>query len=169
MLLSRKNVTRTPSTEYDKIQMIFSTPQPESSRNSWKEELDLFVRENKQELAALAWGIYQQQQEAGNENPDTLGIDLEPSPHFICCSRESVETLNRKVGDRLREVLGIIDNHQPDKEVLILGVGAGQIQLVQYEADPVPPQCFQNVGETVDRLLDILEARMVEQINIRTV
>ncbi|MDY6937027.1 MAG: hypothetical protein SWY16_05105 [Cyanobacteriota bacterium] len=146
--------------------MSFTRPQPENSSNPWKRELDRFVRNNKQELAALAWGLYQEQQESGNDCPDTLGIDLQPTPHFFSCSREAIETLDRNVGNRLREVLGILDGHQPDKEVLILGIGGGQIQLVQYKSEPTPPECFTELGETIDTLLERLESRMVEQISI---
>jgi hypothetical protein len=33
----------------------------------------------------------------GKSQTDTLGIDLQPEPHFIRCSRQSLEELNKNV------------------------------------------------------------------------
>jgi hypothetical protein len=139
---------------------MFGTPLPNNAENKWRREIDRFVKANQTELAALVWGL---QQEWGDRK-DTLGIDLQPSPHFICCSHEAVEKLNENLDDRLQEVLGILDGYQQAKEVVVLVVGNGQIKLVQFTPDPPPPDCFEQVGATVDELLDRLESRLAEQM-----
>jgi hypothetical protein len=128
----------------------------------WRDQLDRFVKQNSQEIAALAWGIHQR-------DPDsdaTLGIDIDPKPHFVTCPRSAIETLNQKVDNRLREMMGVIDNHNPEVEVLLIGIGKGQLQAVQYKPQPEPPQCFEEVGEDVDTLIDRLEQRMGAQIDV---
>lgn len=124
--------------------------------HQWRQQLDRFVKANSQELAALAWGLHLQ-------DPDsdaTLGIDVEPTPHFVICPRSALVTLNEKVDNQLRVMMGVVENHNPDVEVLLLGIGQGQIHAIQYQPQPEPPQCFEEVGDDVDTLLDRLEARM---------
>lgn len=135
---------------------------PPANDDQWRKQLDRFVKQNSQELAALAWGLHQQ----NPDSDDTLGIDIDPKPHFITCPRSAIEALNQKVDNRLREMMGVIDNHNPDVEVLIVGVGKGQLQAIQYQPQPAPPQCFEDVGEDVDTLLDRLEQRMGAQIDV---
>jgi hypothetical protein len=140
--------------------MQFSNPTPQNAENQWRKQLDRFVKENQKDLAALSWGLHLE----GGDNAQILGIDLDPSPHFISCSREEIETLNRNLDNQLRELLGVLDGHKPELEVLILGIGKGQIKAIHYKATPTPPECFAEVGETVDTLIDRLEARMQEEI-----
>ncbi|TVR11896.1 MAG: hypothetical protein EA395_06860 [Phormidium sp. GEM2.Bin31] len=127
----------------------------------WRRQLDQFVKANSQELAALAWGLHLQDPEGDS----TLGIDVEPTPHFITCPREALVTLNEKVDNQLRVMMGVVENHNPEIEVLLLGIGRGQIQAIQYQPQPEPPQCFEEVGEDVDTLLDRLEQRMQTAID----
>jgi hypothetical protein len=140
--------------------MKFSNPTPQNAENQWRKQLDRFVKENQKELAALSWGL---SLESGDVT-QTLGIDLDPSPHFVSCSREAIETLNRNLDNQLRELIGVLDGHKPELEVLIIGIGKGQIKAIQYKATPPPPECFTEIGESVDTLIDRLEAKMQEEI-----
>ncbi|AFY51201.1 hypothetical protein Nos7524_5487 [Nostoc sp. PCC 7524] len=140
--------------------MMFGNNQPESGDNQWRGQLDRFVKENQQELAALAWGLWL----ANGDSQGTIGIDLQPTPHFVYCPQEAVEKLNSNVENRLQEILGIIKHHQPEVEVLMIGIGKGEIKLIQFAPEPAPPVCFEQVGKDVDSLLDMLEERMGERI-----
>lgn len=132
---------------------------PRNAENEWRFQLDQFVKEHQKQLAALSWGLRQEW-----ENTDTLGIDLCPTPHFVACSRQAIEELNRKVNDQLREALGVLDGYKPEEEVVIIGIGNGQIKLVNFQSDPPPPKCLQEVEEDIDTLIAQLEKRLVEQV-----
>jgi len=140
--------------------MMFGSTPPESGDNKWRQQLNQFVKANQQELAALAWGFWI---ENGDSN-GTLGIDLKPTPHFVYCPREAIETLNNKVENQLQEILGILDAHKPEKEVLMIGIGSNQIKLIQFEPEPPPAICFEQVAADVNTLVKRLEQRMSEQI-----
>jgi hypothetical protein len=140
--------------------IMFGRSQPEKAEDKWKHQLDRFAKENQQELAALAWGLFLER----GESEDTLGIDLQPMPHFVYCPRQAIEELNRKVENHLQEILGVVDAHKPDKEVLIVGIGNDQIKLIQFEPEPAPPACFEQVGKDVNTLLDRLEQGLKEQL-----
>ncbi|MBW4642262.1 MAG: hypothetical protein KME23_04475 [Goleter apudmare HA4340-LM2] len=142
--------------------MMFGSTQPESGDYKWRRQLDKFVKENQQELAALFWGLWL---ENGNSQ-GTIGIDLQPTPHFVYCPQAEIEKLNNKVENRLQEILGIFENHQPEVEVVMIGIGKGEIKLIQFAPEPPPPNCFQQIGKDVDGLLELLEQRMSEQINL---
>ena len=139
---------------------MFGKPQPEREEDKWKHQIARFVNDHKPELAALAWGLHLE----GGESQDTLGIDLQPMPHFVYCPRNAIEELNRKANNQLQEILGIVDAHKPEKEVLIIGIGNDQIKLIQYEPEPVPTVCFEQVGKDVDTLLSELEKSLKEQL-----
>lgn len=139
---------------------MFGRPQPERAEDQWKHQLDRFVRDNQQELAALSWGLFLER----GESEETLGIDLQPTPHFVYCPRTAIEQLNRQVENHIQEVLGILDAHNPEQEVLIIGIGNDQIKLIQFEPEPPPPACFEQVAADVDTLLSRLEQRLSEQI-----
>ncbi|MCL1470601.1 hypothetical protein LAY57_07925 [Argonema antarcticum A004/B2] len=141
--------------------VMFSTTQSDRGENSWRSQLNEFVKANQQELAALAWGLFVQRGESDN---NTLGIDLEPKPHFIYCARPAIEALNHKVDNQLQEILGILDAHNPKQEVLLIGIGNAQIKLVQFEPEPPPPVCFEQAATDVNTLLERLEQRMCEQL-----
>ena len=139
---------------------LFGTTQPERAEDKWKRQLDQFVKANQQELAALSWGLFLER----GESEDTLGIDLEPSPHFVYCPREAIEELNHNVKNHLQEILGVVDAHKPEQEVLIIGIGNDQLKLIQFEPEPSPPTCFEQVAVDVDTLLKQLEQRLKEQL-----
>lgn len=140
--------------------IMFGRPQPEKAEDKWKHQLDRFAKDNQQELAALAWGLSLER----GESTDTVGIDLQPTPHFVYCPREAIEELNRNVENHLQEILGIVDAHNPEKEVLIIGIGNDQIKLIQFEPEPAPPACFEQVGKDVDTLLEQLEHRLCQHL-----
>lgn len=140
--------------------IMFGRPQPERAEDQWKRQLDRFAQEHQHELAALSWGLFL---EAG-ESRETLGIDLQPSPHFVYCPKSAIEELNRRVQSQIQEILGIVEAHQPEQEVLIIGIGADQIKLIQFEPEPPPPACFEQVGKDVDTLLKQLEERLSQQL-----
>ena len=142
---------------------IFESNKPEPDKNSWQYQLDLFVENNRQELAALAWGFYQEQ---GDQNT-TLGIDVIPTPHFISCSRESLEKLNKSVNNKLQEILGLVDGYQPEQEVLMIGFANNGVKLIYFEPELNPPECFKKLGQSIDSLLEQLEAKMTAQIKIK--
>ncbi|BAY11267.1 beta-carboxysome assembly chaperone CcmS [Calothrix sp. NIES-2098] len=140
--------------------MFFGSTQPELGDSKWRSQLDRFVKANQPELAALFWGLWL---ENGNSQ-GTIGIDLQPTPHFVYCPLDEIEKLNSKVESRLQEILGIIENHKPEVEVVMIGIGKGEIKLIQFAPEPAPPACFEQVGKDVDGLLELLEQRMKEQI-----
>ncbi|BAZ91543.1 hypothetical protein NIES932_30560 [Raphidiopsis curvata NIES-932] len=139
---------------------MFNNPNLQTSNSKWHKQLDKFVKENEQELAALFWGLWL---ENGNSQ-GTIGIDLQPQPHFVYCPQEAVEKLNERVEKRLQELLGIIDNNNPETEVLMIGIGQGEIKLIQFAPESSPRTCFEQVNQDVDTLLDLLEQKMIEQI-----
>ncbi|MGB5961364.1 MAG: hypothetical protein WBG73_11940 [Coleofasciculaceae cyanobacterium] len=142
--------------------IMFGKPQPERAEDQWKYQLARFANEHKLELAALSWGLYLEM----GENQETIGIDLQPTPHFVYCPKSSIEELNRKAENKLQEVLGIVDAHQPEKEVLIIGIGNDQIKLIQFEPEPIPAVCFEQVGKDVDTLLGELQELLSKQLNV---
>ncbi|MDF2388187.1 hypothetical protein JMG10_42585 [Nostoc ellipsosporum NOK] len=141
--------------------MMFASTQPESGDNKWRRQLDKFAKENQQELAALFWGLWLE----NGDSQGTIGIDLQPTPHFVYCPKEAIEKLNDRVENRLQEILGIVENHKPEVEVVMIGIGKGEIKLIQFAPQPAPPDCFQQVGKDVNELLELLEQRMQEQLN----
>ncbi len=140
--------------------MMFGSTQPDRGENNWRRQLDQFAKANQRELAALSWGLFLER----GESDDTLGIDLEPTPHFVYCPREAIETLNSNVENQLQEILGVVDAHKPEQEVLIIGIGSDQIKLIQFEPEPPPPICFEQVAQDVDTLLERLEQRLTQQM-----
>ncbi|MGB2924158.1 MAG: hypothetical protein WBB82_02545 [Limnothrix sp.] len=136
-------------------------PQPQEK---WRSHVDWFVQDYKAQLAALAWGL---QQEWDNDGT-ILGIDLQPQPHFVPCSRETVQTLNKRVGGRLQEIIGLIDGADLDKEILVLCIGGGQVKLIYYVAEPTPAECFEQHGADLDQLIQELETTMTKTIKFET-
>ncbi len=128
---------------------------PTSEQKDWQ-KLDEFVAANKENIAALVWIFYQ---ERGNTE-EILAIDLQPTPRFVSCSREAIETLNENTDNRLREVLGILDGYKPEEEVLIIGMSRDRIKLIFFTPEPTPPECFEQLGKDFNTLLDDLEAQL---------
>ncbi len=138
----------------------FGGNQDSKPEDKWRWQLDDFARDHQQQLAALAWGL---QQEWGELN-NILGIDLKPKPHFVACSREAIEKLNRNTNEQLQEILGLIDGYKPEEEVLILAIGEGQIKLIHFQAKPIPSVCFQEAEENIDALITSLEASLATKL-----
>lgn len=136
--------------------MFFGSPQPNSTENNWRRQLDQFAKTYQQDLAALSWGLWLE----NGDSQGTLGIDLQPKPHFVYCPKSAIEALNDSVENKLQEILGIVDNHKPEQEVLIIGIGNEQIKLIHYEPEPAPPVCFEQSAVDVDTLIEQLEQRL---------
>lgn len=136
--------------------MFFTNSQTETAENKWKRQIDRFAKENQTELAALFWALWL---ENGNSQ-GTIGIDLKPQPHFVYCPQIEIEKLNNNVENRLQEILGIIANNNPEKEVVMIVIGMAEIKLIQFAPEPSPPGCFQQIGQDIDSLLDLLENRL---------
>ncbi len=140
--------------------IMFGASEPEKAEDQWKHQLTRFAKENQRELAALAWGLFLER----GKSEDTLGIDLKPSPHFVYCPKKALAELNERVENHIQEILGIVDAHKPEQEVLIIGIGNDQIKLIQFEPEPAPPACFEQVGQDVDALLGQLEQRLSQRL-----
>ncbi len=140
--------------------LSFGNSQPNRVVSKWQRQLDQFVRANYQELAALVWGM-SQQPEAEDK---TIGIDCQPVPRFVYCPREAIEKLNINVNEHLQEILGVIDGHDPREEVLIIGIGDGEIKLINFKPELSPQECFEITGEKVGTLLDKLEQSLGEYL-----
>ena len=126
----------------------------------WRSQLDFFVDDYQVELAALAWGLKQEWKEDG----DVLGIDLQPTPHFVACSQDSLNKLNRNTRGRLQEILGIVDGYDSALEVVIIGIGEGQIKLINFQPEIPPADCFASTDGDIDRLISTLETALAEYI-----
>ncbi len=135
---------------------------PNDTANLWKEKLNQFVKQNQQSLAAIAWGLHQERQ--ASDNDDILGLDLHPQPRFVNCPRSALEKLNENVDGKIQEVLGIIDNHKPTEEVAILGIGNGQLQLLHFQPQLPPPECYSQATEDLDTLLASLETKLSQSL-----
>ncbi|MEM7554211.1 MAG: hypothetical protein AAF378_08925 [Cyanobacteria bacterium P01_A01_bin.84] len=140
--------------------MIFPSTQPESPEDKWKHHLDKFVKANQPELAALSWGLWLQ----NGSTQGIIGIDLQPTPHFVYCPQEAVEKLNDNVDNQLQEILGLAEHYNPEVEVLIIGIGKGQIKLIYFQPETPPPEFFEKLGQDVDTLLTQLEEGMSKGI-----
>ncbi len=138
----------------------FGDNRPEIAEQKWRSQLDLFVNNYEQQLAALAWGL---QQEWGESN-DVLGIDLQPTPHFVACSQDSLEKLNQNTRGIVQEILGIVDNYDPAVEVVIVGIGKGQLKLINFQPKITPAECFIAMNSDIDSLIIGLETALIEYI-----
>ena len=139
---------------------MFGNTQPDIPQPKWLHKLDKFVKAHHLELAALSWALWQQN---GNSQ-GTIGIDLQPKPHFVYCPKEAIEKFNDNVDNKLQEILGLVENYQPEAEVLMIGIGKEQIKLVYFEPETPPPLCFERVNQDVDGLMDLLEEWMGKEI-----
>lgn len=137
------------------------SPQP---KEKWRSQVDWFVQDYRPQLAALAWGL---QREWGNDGT-ILGIDLQPQPHFIPCLWDNLQTLNKRVGGRLQEILGIIEHADFERETVVLCIGNGQVKLIYFEGNPSPADCFAQYGTDLDALIKELETAMAQSIKLET-
>ena len=138
----------------------FGDNRPEIAEQKWRSQLDLFVTDYEQQLSALAWGLKQE----WGESDDVLGIDLQPVPHFVACSRDSLEKLNKNTRGIVQEILGIVDNYDPVVEVVIVGIGKGQLKLINFQPKITPAECFTAMNSDIDGLIISLETALVEYI-----
>ena len=133
---------------------------PEIARQKWRSQLDLFVNEYEQPLAALAWGLKQE----WGENNDVLGIDLQPTPHFVACSIEDLEKLNKNTRGQIQEILGIVDHYDSETEVVIVAIGEGQVKLINFQPELSPPDCWAATEKDLDKLIATLETAIAKYI-----
>ncbi len=140
--------------------MQFGSSQQNIPEEKWRWQLDNFVDNHEQKLAALAWGL---QQEWGNLD-NILGIDLKPQPHFVACNKESLEKLNKNTKGHLQEILGLIDGYRREEEVLILVIGNGQVKLLHFQPQTNPPECFIAENQDIDSLITFLESELTLSI-----
>ena len=138
-----------------------SNNRPEIAEQKWRSQLDFFVTDYQAELAALAWGLKQE----WGESEDVLGIDLQPTPHFVACSQDSLEKLNKNTRGTLQEILGIVDGYDPTVEVVIIGIGEGQIKLINFQPEKTPSECFAETEDDLDRLIETLETALGKYIS----
>ncbi len=139
-----------------------NTNSPNSGKNNWQHQLNKFVRANQKELAALAWGLHLEK----GKTHETIGIDLKGTPKFVYCPKTAIETLNYNVDDKIQEILGLIDGYKPELEVLMIAIGDGQIKLIYFQPEISPPNCFEQVAQDVDTLLQMLETGISEYIQL---
>ena len=133
---------------------------PEIAKQKWRSQLDLFVNEYELQLAALAWGL---KQEWGESN-DVLGIDLKPTPHFVACSIDNLEKLNKNTRGQIQEILGIVDNYDPETEVVIVAVGEGQVKLINFQPKSTPSECLAATDLDLDGLIATLETAIAKYL-----
>ncbi len=133
---------------------------PEIARQKWRSQLDLFVNEYEQPLAALAWGLKQE----WGENNDVLGIDLQPTPHFVACSIEDLEKLNKNTRGQIQEILGIVDHYDSETEVVIVAIGEGQVKLINFQPELSPLDCWAATEKDLDKLIATLETAIAKYI-----
>ncbi|MEN9565554.1 MAG: hypothetical protein RLZZ69_750 [Cyanobacteriota bacterium] len=138
----------------------FGDNRPEIAEQKWRSQLDLFVTDYEQQLAALVWGLKQE----WGESDDVLGIDLQPVPHFVACSQDSLEKLNNNTRGIIQEILGIVDHYDPAVEVIVVGIGKGQLKLINFQPKITPAECFTAMNSDIDGLISSLETALVEYI-----
>lgn len=133
---------------------------PEIAQQKWRSQLDSFVIDYESQLAALAWKLGKEW-EGSN---DVLGIDLKPKPHFVACSYENLEALNKNTRGQLQEILGIVDGYDPEIEVVVVAIGEGQVKLINFQPQSIPSNCFAETDEDVDKLIATLEDALAKYI-----
>ena len=131
-------------------------------KDPWRLHLDRFVEENQRQLSALVWGWRQQK-----KDPEIIfGIDLKPKPHFFSCAQSAIQRLNQQLNHQIQEILGILDNHDPAEEVVLLALHEGQIKLLYFQPNPSPPVCFEQQTLEVNELLLQLEDKLAALFSV---
>jgi hypothetical protein len=141
--------------------MQFGSSKNSQTQEKWRWQIDNFVDDNAIQLAALTWGL---QQEWNDKSNTILGIDLKPTPHFVACSREQIEKLNKSTKGHLQEILGLMDGYQPEIEVLNLVIGEGQVKLIHFQPQTPPPVCLESEGKDIEGLIEVLENKLQEYL-----
>ncbi len=134
----------------------FGTEIPQDAANQWRFQLDQFVQGHQTALAAIAWGLRQEWQDP----QQYLGLDLDPSPHFIRCTYDDLERLNLQVNRQIQEIIGILGNHNPETEVAILAIAQGQFKLIYFQPAQSPARCFDQWHHDLDAVLTDIETRL---------
>ena len=133
----------------------------EIAQQKWRSQLDRFVDEHETQLAALVWGLQQE----WNDLDSILGIDLQPQPHFVACTKEDLEKLNQNTKGQIQEILGIVDGYQRETEIVIIVIAKGQIKLINFQPETPPPNCFAATTEDINNLIESLEQALGEYIS----
>lgn len=133
---------------------------PEIAAQKWRSQLDRFVDEYETRLAALTWGLQQE----WNNDDKILGIDLKPTPHFVACTKTDLEKLNHNTRRQLQEILGIVDGYHRETEIVIIAIGEGQVKLIHFQPQISPPDCYREISDDLDRLIEILESALNDYI-----
>ena len=133
---------------------------PEIAQQKWRSQIDRFVNDYEFQLAALAWKLKQEWQDSN----DVLGIDLKPQPHFVACTYENLEMLNKNTKGQLQEILGIVDGYDPETEVVMIAIGEGQVKLINFQPESTPSDCFSQTDDDVDKLIATLENALAKYI-----
>ncbi|XGB39664.1 MAG: hypothetical protein LVT47_01585 [Cyanobacteria bacterium LVE1205-1] len=61
----------------------------------------------------------------------------------------------------------MVESHNPSLEVLVLGINQGsdyQFQFIQFQPDPTPPLCFEQLTEPLSNLISQLEAGLAQHL-----
>ncbi|MEM1369528.1 MAG: hypothetical protein AAGG02_16270 [Cyanobacteria bacterium P01_H01_bin.15] len=140
---------------------MFTSSQPQQAREPWQWQIDQFVRQYGTELAGLAWALKQEWQ-----NDNTFGIDLRPEPHFVTCSRESLDKLNVQTDNFIQELVGVVANYDPHTEVAGIVIGPGQLKLIYFQPSPTPPECWTQLDTDVDSLMAQLEENLKNLVSL---
>ena len=133
---------------------------PEIAAQKWRSQLDSFAIDYEPQLAALAWGLQQE----WADSQDVLGIDLQPQPHFVACSTESLEKLNKNTRGQLQEILGIVDGYDRETEVVIIAIADGQVKLLNFQPKSTPAECLAAIDGDLDLLIETLEKALADYI-----
>ena len=139
--------------------MFSSSPAENDPRSALlSKKLDQFSKTHQQPLAALAWAFRQQfLADADNSPVPHLGIDLEPTPHFISCEPAIIAQFNEKIDRRLNELVGILEGSDPETEVAIFVVTPAQFKLIFFQPEMSPSDCFQALNLSLETLQHQLE------------
>ena len=137
--------------------MQFGSSKNEQTQEKWRWQIDNFAEKYEAQLAALTWNL---QQEWNDNSQTILGIDLKPQPHFVACSREHIEQLNKNTRGRLQEILGLIDGYKPEIETLVMVIGEGQVKLVHFQPSTPPPECAKLETRDIDESIESLETKL---------
>ena len=132
----------------------------DDATNTWRYQLDQFAKEQQQALAALAYGFQQQ----WPDKSQYLGLDLQPTPHFISCDPTAIARLNDQVNSRIQELVGILNGYDPATEVAIFVIGPTQLKLLFFQPDPNPETCFQKLGLAIEVLTEQLETTLKSRL-----
>lgn len=140
----------------------FDPTAPDDAAHPWRYRLDQFTKEHQVPLAALAHGFHQQ----WPDKAQYLGLDLQPTPHFISCDPTAIARLNDQVNGRIQELVGILNGYDPTTEVAIFVVGPTQLKLLFFQPQPTPQDCFEQLGQSLASLTATLEQALATALDL---